>query len=124
MKELLSCIALLFTVQLVLGQKSITVSGTVTIEPSINNMTGKVNKPKRIVPGGYVKFRGGNWSEYSVKADEKGRYSIDLPPGTYMVYATVNDKCWMCAEFMKKDLVLGTKTKVKLDIYLVFLGEG
>jgi hypothetical protein len=124
MKVLFGCIALLFTVQIVLGQKSITVSGTVTIEPSINNMTGKVDKPKRIVPGGYVKFQGGYSSEYSVRADEKGKYSIDLPPGTYMVYATVNDQCWMCAEFMKKQLVLGTKAKVKLDIYLVFSGEG
>ena len=123
MKALPIALLLLFAVRFAVAQETITVVGTITLEG------GQKGSKKMIIPKARVMFRSGA-KEYWVGSDEKGKYSIVLPPGTYSVYAdgtTPGTTCFVgiCPEFIKKDpLIIGKKKMVKLDITLEFHGEG
>ncbi len=122
MKIILTVLLLLFTVQLALGQDNIIVKGKVTFDP------GKKGPGKKIITGAGVLFRNGP-REYYARSDEKGNYSISLPPGTYFVFSSGPTGCTspfagMCPEFSKDGFVIGKKPKVKLDITLDYVGEG
>ena len=122
MKIVLTALLLLFTVQFAIGQDNIIVKGKVTFDP------GKKGPGKKIVSGARVLFRDGS-REYYASSDEKGNYSISLPPGTYFVFSSGPTGCrspfaGMCPEFSKDGFVIGKKPKVRLDIALYYVGEG
>jgi hypothetical protein len=125
---LLSLLVLLVNfVDEALGQQnsdgSVAVYGTIRIEKSLDR-NGKISLPERNLNGGIVLFRDEKNKEFIAKGNEKGKYKITLPFGKYFVYATVNDRCWMCAEFYHNDFVVVKKGRIKLDVFLRFTGEG
>jgi hypothetical protein len=87
-------------------------------------LTGIVKLNKKIIQGAVIKIRDADYNEYLAKTDEKGIYQLILPFGKYFIYSTVSDKCWMCAEFYRKDFLIDKKGEIKLDIELQFYGEG
>jgi hypothetical protein len=87
-------------------------------------LTGTVKSGKKIVEGAVIKIRSEDNHEYFAKTNDKGVYRVILPFGKYFVYSTVNDKCWMCAEFYKHDLLINKVGEISLDIELRFMGEG
>ena len=87
-------------------------------------LTGTVKLDKKIIGGAVIVIRDADYNEYFAKTDEKGIYRVTLPFGNYFIYSTVNDKCWMCAEFYKKDFLINKEGEIKLDMELQFFGEG
>lgn len=87
-------------------------------------LTGTVKLDKKLLEGAVVKIRDENYNEYFAKTDKKGNYRVILPFGKYFIYSTVNDKCWMCAEFYKRDFLINKEGEINLDIELQFMGEG
>lgn len=87
-------------------------------------LTGIVKLDKKIIEGAVIKIRDADYNEYFAKTDENGIYKLTLPFGKYFIYSTVNEKCWMCAEFYKHDFLINKKGETKLDMELQFFGEG
>jgi hypothetical protein len=87
-------------------------------------LSGTVKLEKKLLEGAVIILRDEKGLEYSTKTDEKGKYEMSLPFGKYFIYSTVNSECWMCAEFYKKDFSISKKGKIKLNIILIFNGEG
>ena len=87
-------------------------------------LTGTVKLDKKIIEGAVIHIRDADYNEYFAKTDGNGIYLVTLPFGKYNIYSTVNDKCWMCAEFYKNDFLINKEGEIKLDIELQFHGEG
>ena len=87
-------------------------------------LTGTVKLDKKVIKDAVIKIRDEDYNEYSAKTDDKGKYRIDLPFAKYFIYSTVNDKCWMCAEFYRHDFLINKEGEINLDINLIFMGEG
>lgn len=87
-------------------------------------LTGTAKLDKKIVEGAVIKIRDADHNEYVVKTDEKGVYRVTLPFGQYFIYSTVNDECWMCAEFYQRDFLINKEGEIRLNMELQFYGEG
>lgn len=71
-----------------------------------------------IVKSAVVIFRNEKFEEFRTYTNSKGKYKIILPKGKYQIYSTMNDKCWMCAEYIPQEVFQLTENKFKLDIVL------
>ncbi len=79
---------------------------------------------EQIINDAIVRFTDEKFKVYQTKTNEKGKFEINLPAGTYQVYSAEDTNCLVCAEFVKNNVLITNKRKIKLNILLLFVGEG
>ena len=91
---------------------------------SVTGSSLNIEPEIQIVKGAVITFTDEKGTKYLAKTDEKGKFEISLPIGKYSIYATVNEQCWMCAEYYNTEFLITDRHRSNLNIILRFFGEG